>query len=83
MKAMVKVPFIAMPNILAERELMPEFLQRKAQPRMLSEALENWRNSPQRIEEFERRCREIHTTLRTDASVRAATAILEIVGCDA
>ena len=83
MKAMVKVPFIAMPNILAERELMPEFLQRKAQPRMLTEALENWRNSPQRIEEFERRCREIHTTLRTDASARAARAILEIVGCDA
>ncbi|MCZ6889178.1 MAG: lipid-A-disaccharide synthase [Gammaproteobacteria bacterium] len=72
--------FVALPNILAGRELVPELLQDDAQPDRLARALlselERSRTCDDYFDDFER----IHRTLRLDASVRAADAVLELVG---
>ena len=36
----VEVPYIGMPNVLAGREIIPEFLQNQARPRAIAAALE-------------------------------------------
>jgi lipid-A-disaccharide synthase len=40
-RLLVRTPFIAMPNLLAGRELMPELIQGKLRPETLSSALES------------------------------------------
>ena len=78
MKRMVKIPFIAMPNILAGREVLPEFVQNDAQPQALADALVCWSRSPQRVADFQRECRTIHASLRGNAAQRAANEILQL-----
>lgn len=78
MKRLVKVPFIAMPNILAGHQMLPEFLQNDAQPEPLAQALVNWSKSPQRVVEFQQECSEIHASLRGNAAESAAREILQL-----
>ena len=38
-RLVVKVKYLGMPNVLANREIVPEFIQHKAQPRAIAEAV--------------------------------------------
>ncbi len=38
-KRLIRVPFIGMPNLLAEKEIAPEFLQNAAQPQPMADAM--------------------------------------------
>lgn len=77
LKRMVKSPYVALPNLLAQRLLVPELLQDAATPeamaQMLSPLLDN---GEVQTEGFD----AIHRTLRCDASSQAARAVLELVG---
>jgi lipid-A-disaccharide synthase len=78
LRRLVKTEFIAQPNLLAGRRLVPEFLQEDVRPGILGPAV---------LEQFDRPDRaalseafgEIHRRLRRDASARAADAILELL----
>lgn len=77
LKRMVKSPYISLPNLLAQRLLVPELLQDEATPDALARTL-----SPL-IEGGEEQTRcfdEIHRTLRRDASNQAADAVLNLIG---
>ena len=39
-RLVVKVKYLGMPNVLANREIVPEFIQHKAQPRSIAAAVE-------------------------------------------
>ena len=79
LKRMVKSPYVALPNLLAQRLLVPELLQDAATPdamaRLLSPLLDN---GDVQTEGFD----AIHRTLRCDASSQAAGAVLELVGAN-
>lgn len=79
LKRMVKSPYVALPNLLAQRLLVPELLQDAATPdamaRLLSPLLDN---GDVQTEGFD----AIHRTLRCDASSQAASAVLELVGAN-
>lgn len=67
---------MSLPNLLAQRELVPELLQDAA----TSEALANTlvpllRDGSRQTERFD----EIHRTLRRDASNQAAEAVLALL----
>jgi lipid-A-disaccharide synthase len=47
-RALVHIPFIGLPNIVAQRPLVPEFIQQQASPQRLSQALEEIISSPER-----------------------------------
>jgi lipid-A-disaccharide synthase len=74
---LVKTPFFALPNILAGRELVPEFIQDAARPEVLAEAVLKFLAEPFEpalMEEFDR----IHRLLRRDAGHEAASAVLSL-----
>lgn len=79
LKRLVKVGHVALPNLLAGREVAPEFLQDAATPEALGEALlARLQPSPERAD-AERTFLELHQLLRRDADQAAASAILELL----
>ena len=77
LKRMVKSPYVSLPNLLAQRLLVPELLQDDATVEALAQTL-----SPliEGGEEQTRGFDEIHRTLRLDASNQAADALLKLIG---
>jgi lipid-A-disaccharide synthase len=76
---LVKTPFIALPNLLAGRELVPECLQQRVDAAVLGPLLLERLENPALRAELAQAFLEIHRTLRRDAGTRAARALLELV----
>ncbi|MEQ8857856.1 MAG: lipid-A-disaccharide synthase [Pseudomonadales bacterium] len=78
-RRLLRTPYVALPNILAGRELVPELLQEQATPAALADAvrreLDKSRTDPEYLREFER----LHLHLRQHADARAAEAVLGLV----
>ncbi|HCJ29651.1 MAG TPA: lipid-A-disaccharide synthase [Pseudomonas sp.] len=75
LKRMVKSPYVALPNLLAQRLLVPELLQDAATPEAMAQLLSPLLdNGDIQTEGFD----TIHRTLRCDASSQAARAVLEL-----
>ncbi|WP_460130964.1 lipid-A-disaccharide synthase [Pseudomonas sp. S1_E04] len=77
LKRMVKSPYISLPNLLAQRLLVPELLQDDATPEALARTLLSLIDGG---EEQTRGFDDIHRTLRRDASNQAADAVLTLIG---
>jgi lipid-A-disaccharide synthase len=76
LKRMVKSPYVSLPNLLAQRMLVPELLQDAATPEALAQTLLPLLNDGQaQTAGFD----EIHRTLRRDASNQAADAVLNLI----
>lgn len=76
---LVKVPWVALPNLLAQKGLVPELLQDDATPEALGAAvLERMENTEER-EQLQQAFTELHDSLRQNADERAATAISELM----
>jgi lipid-A-disaccharide synthase len=77
LKRLVKSPYVALPNLLAQRLLVPELLQDAATPAAMAQLLSPLLdNGDRQTDGFD----AIHRTLRCDASSQAADAVLELVG---
>ncbi|SFH83382.1 MULTISPECIES: lipid-A-disaccharide synthase [unclassified Pseudomonas] len=77
LKRMVKSPYISLPNLLAQRLLVPELLQDDATPEALAQTLLPLIEGG---EEQTRGFDDIHRILRRDASNQAADAVLTLIG---
>ena len=78
-KRLIRSPFIALPNILAGRELVPELLQYEGSAENLSVALvEQLRDKDLSQREFS----ILQNELRQGADQKAATAVLALMGID-
>lgn len=77
---LVKVPFIAMANLLAGEALAPEFLQQRCRADLLGPSLLNFLDDPERVRAIQARYGQIHRELRRDASREAAQAVLGLIG---
>lgn len=76
LKRLVKSPYVSLPNLLAQRMLVPELLQDAATPEALAQALAPLVEAGvQQTEGFD----QIHRTLRRDASNQAADAVLALL----
>ena len=77
LKRLVKSPYISLPNLLAERLLVPELIQDAATPDALAQTLAPLLDDGAvQTEGFD----VIHRALRQDASQQAADAVLKLVG---
>ena len=76
---MLKVPWIAMPNIYAGRELAPEFHQDRVRPDLLGPAVEDLLRDVTRGNEALQAFARMHGELRRGAASRAAEAIQQLV----
>lgn len=77
LKRLVKSPYVSLPNLLAQRLLVPELLQDDATPEALADTLLPLiEDGHAQTEGFD----AIHRTLRRDASNQAADAVLSLLG---
>ncbi|UHD17282.1 lipid-A-disaccharide synthase [Thiocapsa bogorovii] len=77
---LVKVPYIAMANLLAEKELAPEFIQDRCRADLLAPAVLAFLDDKERVAEIQAEYRRIHLWLRQDAAASAAQAVLDLMG---
>ena len=75
----VKNKFIALPNLLADEEIAPEFLQEKATPEALARELNVLMQDKERCKTMQARFDDIHEQLNMNASEQAAEAIVELL----
>lgn len=79
-KRLVKLPYFALPNLLAGERRVPEFLQDDVTPQALGAALlqvlDDGATRQRLLTAFDR----VHTQLRQGASANAAAAVIEVAG---
>jgi len=76
---LVKVPWVALPNLLAQKPLVPELLQDDATPESLGAAVLEQLESEQERAALKRAFTELHQSLKQNADERAANAICELL----
>ncbi|MCW8907346.1 MAG: lipid-A-disaccharide synthase, partial [Sedimenticola sp.] len=77
---LVRIPYVAMANLLADEPLAPEFIQDEASPEALAAALGELLDSPRRVADIKQRYQALHATLQQDSSHQAAQAVLALSG---
>jgi lipid-A-disaccharide synthase len=83
MKRMYKPKYFALPNILANELLVPEFLQDDVNPTKLSEELYRvWREDSASTSAMIDKFTAIHESLKCDADVQSAKAVLQLIEQD-
>ncbi|MCU0803628.1 MAG: lipid-A-disaccharide synthase [Burkholderiales bacterium] len=75
-KRLVRIPYVALPNILAGEFLVPELLQDDATPENIAQALLNLLGDSAVMEALPGRFAQIHEALRQGTGERAAAALL-------
>lgn len=76
---LIKTPFISLPNLLAQKLLVPELLQDKATPQALSNAVMNYFENPDETSELVNQFNDMHGILKCNASECAAKAIASLI----
>ncbi|WP_339049517.1 lipid-A-disaccharide synthase [Rickettsiella endosymbiont of Xylota segnis] len=78
-KLLIKVDYIALPNLLAKKLMVPEFIQEKANVDNLSQALLYYLNNTDIVSKLEKEFLVLHQQLRCHASKQAVDAVLKIL----
>ncbi|MGH1469694.1 MAG: lipid-A-disaccharide synthase [Cellvibrionaceae bacterium] len=76
---LIKTPHIALPNILAGKELVPEIIQDDVSPELLSEKIMSYFEDEKKVNELKNEFLTIHKTLKQDADKKAAAAVLNLI----
>ena len=79
-KQIVSVKYLAMPNLLANAPIFPEFIQHEATPKNIARAALELLKNPARRQEIQNQLKEIVTSLGgPGASRRAADAVMRLL----
>ena len=73
-----KSPYVALPNILTGRELVPELLQEEAEPRSLADALVEQHRRCEGDSAYFDTCAEWHEKLRQGGAEKAAEVVVSL-----
>lgn len=76
---LVKVQFIGLPNLLANRAVVPEFIQERATPVAVGDALLNYLNNPTTTKKLTATFEDLHLQLRQNSDEQAARAIAALI----
>ncbi len=74
-KRIIKIPYIALPNLLAGKGLMKEFVQNDVNPQAMGKAIIEYLQSPALSEEVAQQFLTLHQSLQKNAGASAAQAI--------
>lgn len=77
---LLRVPYVALPNLLANEKLVPELLQDEATVENLGREVLAWLDDPAKSGLLASRFAELHRDIRRDASQSAARAVLALAG---
>lgn len=76
---LIESPWISLPNLLAQKMLVPELIQDKATPETLSNAVMNYFENPEESQSLSDTFALMHNELKRNASARAADAIVKLI----
>lgn len=76
---MVKVPYVSLPNLLADEMLVPELLQDNATVENLRVAVLNLFQQPGHVAELKQRFTSIHKSLQHGGNETAAKALVKLI----
>ena len=78
-RALIKVNFVSLPNLLANRRLVPEYFQSDCRAEVLGPALQYWLDNPDNVRSLTHYFTHLHLSLQK-ADETAAQAVLKLVG---
>jgi len=78
-KCMVKITLVAMANLLAEREIRPEFLQNHCTPKNLSQAAIEYFENQGKVKTLIQEYKEIRRIIQKNANERATNALVSLL----
>jgi len=79
-KRIINVEYVSLPNLLANKPLVPELLQDEATPERIAEEVLDRLNHPDRYESVVNEFYQIHELLQQAGNKKAATAVLDLIG---
>jgi lipid-A-disaccharide synthase len=79
MKRQGYLPYVGLPNILCGEFVVPELLQDDATPSKLVDALLEWLNNPNKVQQLKTRFVEMHETLRRPTGLLVAQAVAQTI----
>lgn len=75
----ITIKYVGQPNIISNKEIVKEFLQEDASPELMSNYMIDLYNNKAKQEEMIHEFYKLHQSLRQDASMAGAKAILELI----
>lgn len=78
-KKLVKIPYIGLPNLLANQALVPELIQADADPKNIARHILNFLDDPKGVANLQNKFLEIHRFLQIDSAQQAGCAILKLI----
>lgn len=78
-KRVIRVPYIAMPNIIANRRLVTEYIQDNLNPIKMAQELDAFLKSPTQNAELIKDFTDLHRLLKQNGSEKAAQAVLTLI----
>jgi lipid-A-disaccharide synthase len=78
-KFLVHIPYFSLPNLLAKKLLVPEFIQDQVITENLGPAVLEWLNNSHKVQILQNSFTELHHNLRQSANKEAAQAILSLI----
>lgn len=76
---LVKIPFVALPNLLAAKQLVPEYIQHELTVDKVRNDIVKHMTQAEDDESLMQEFEKIHKSLRLDASTQAAKAIIDLI----
>ncbi|UTH73473.1 lipid-A-disaccharide synthase [Chromobacterium sp. IIBBL 290-4] len=80
-KRKIKLPYVGLPNILCNRFVVPELLQKDATPEKLAAEMQRLFTDTAARKDMAQAFTELQLALRQDTATRAARAVLEVARC--
>jgi lipid-A-disaccharide synthase len=74
-----RITLYSLPNNLAGKELLPEYMQSQATPENLGQATEHFLVHPEKMQEVRHELENIADSLRQNADVNAANAVVKFI----
>ena len=81
-KYLAKIPYASLPNILAGKKIVPEYLQYQCTAENISKALNSLLSSEEKKENMKKEFLGLSEQLRKNADKQAANAVLELIQRD-
>ena len=82
MSRMIKVDYVALPNLLTDKAYVQEFIQHDISAESLSSALLSYIEQPALAADVKNAFRQLHVQLAQNASEKAAAVVLSLAGCE-
>jgi len=80
MRRRARATFVSLPNIIANENLVGEFIQERARSDMLANAVISLFGQPEKLRHVRTRFRDIKETLRVGSANRSADVIQQFLG---